>query len=91
MEVEKMVSIDSAKCIGCGDCVEVCPQQCYTISAEGKSARTFGDRCMECGACKLNCRGQAIEFEAGPGCFIYIAKEVIFGKQPSAEGGPIMS
>jgi hypothetical protein len=41
---------------------------------------------MECGACKLNCRGGAIEFEAGPGCVVYIAKEVIFGKQAPPEG-----
>ena len=81
-----MLSLDSAKCIGCGDCVEVCPQQCYTLSAEAKSVHAFSDRCMECGACKINCRTGAIEFEAGPGCIVYIAKEVIFGKQAPPEG-----
>jgi ferredoxin len=51
-----------------------------------KSVHAFPDRCMECGACSLNCRGQAVSMEAGPGCFVYIIKEQLFGKAAAAKG-----
>jgi len=81
-----MITLNSEKCIGCGDCVEVCPQQCYVMGKDHKSVHAFPERCMECGACKLNCRGEAISVEAGPGCFVYITKEMIFGKSATADG-----
>ena len=81
-----MISLNAKKCIGCGDCVEVCPQQCYTMGEDGKGVYSFPERCMECGACSLNCRGEALMVEAGPGCFVYVMKETFFGKQ-AAEGG----
>lgn len=81
-----MITLNSEQCVGCGDCVEVCPQQCFTMSGDGKSVHAFADRCMECGACRLNCRSEAILLEAGPGCFVYITKELIFGKEAATEG-----
>ena len=81
-----MIEIKSDKCAGCGDCVDVCPQQCFTLGSDGKSMHAFAARCMECGACQLNCRAEAIAMEAGPGCFLYITKELIFGKEAVAEG-----
>jgi len=62
-----MIGLDSEKCLGCGDCLEVCPQQCFAVSGVGKSVHMFPERCMECGACRLNCRSDAISVEAGPG------------------------
>ncbi|MBI4832632.1 MAG: 4Fe-4S binding protein [Candidatus Lindowbacteria bacterium] len=79
-----MIAFDPQKCIGCGDCVKVCPQQCYVIGQNKKSVHAFPERCMECGACQLNCRAEAIAMEAGPGCFVYIIKEQLFGKTPAA-------
>ncbi len=81
-----MISVNSKNCAGCGDCVEVCPQQCFTMGADGKSFHAFPQRCMECGACSLNCRGKAITVEAGPGCFVYVTKEMLFGKGATANG-----
>lgn len=81
-----MIAINSDKCVGCGDCVEVCPQQCYTMGSNGKSVHAFAERCMECGACGLNCNAGAVSVEAGPGCFVYIIKEQIFGKEVVADG-----
>ena len=81
-----MISINTEKCIGCGDCVEVCPQQAFTLGDDGKSVHAFPERCMECGACRLNCRSEAISLEAGAGCFILITKELLFGKDTAAGG-----
>lgn len=43
-----------AKCIGCGDCVKVCP-----YSKDGCSAR-FTERCVLCGECVRNCFSEAL-------------------------------
>ncbi len=80
-----MIALDREKCVGCGDCANVCPQQCYTMGDDHKSVHAFPDRCMECGACSLNCRAQAISMEAGPGCIVYIIKEQLFGKTAAAD------
>lgn len=74
-----MITRNAEKCVGCGDCIEVCPQQCYMMGDNGKSVHAFPERCMECGACSLNCVAEAISMEAGPGCFIYIMKQQLFG------------
>jgi ferredoxin len=42
------------KCTGCGRCVEVCPQRVFEMR-DKRAAITDRDRCMECGACTLNC------------------------------------
>ncbi len=81
-----MISVESEKCVGCGDCVEVCPQQVFTMGEDGKSLRAFPERCMECGACRLNCSAEAISMETGAGCVVLITKELIFGKDAVANG-----
>jgi NAD-dependent dihydropyrimidine dehydrogenase PreA subunit len=80
-----MITINSEKCVGCGDCIEVCPQQCYTMGPHRKSLHTFAERCIGCGACSLNCTGGALSIEAVPGCFVYIIKEQLFGKQAAKD------
>jgi len=54
-------------CIGCGRCVEVCPQQVF-IAQDKKVSMVDRDACMECGACALNCPVKAISVDAGVGC-----------------------
>ncbi len=48
----------SHKCIGCGECVAVCPTGAHSISDEGH----IFDRkkCVSCGKCAENCVGEAL-------------------------------
>ena len=47
------------KCIGCGECVTVCPAQAHTMG----QIHTFDrEKCVGCGACEPVCLGGAITF-----------------------------
>ncbi len=72
--IENVVSLtlDSAKCIGCGLCTVVCPQDVFTVSSQKKIAIADRDGCMECGACAKNCPTEAIHVAPGVGCAAYI-------------------
>jgi ferredoxin len=61
------LALDTATCIGCGRCAEVCPHQVFTIRSK-KALIIELDACMECGACAKNCPAAAIEVDAGVGC-----------------------
>lgn len=41
--------VDNTKCVGCGNCVAVCPME--AISIEGRQAIINQDECVECGSC----------------------------------------
>jgi len=72
---------DPENCTGCQRCVEVCPHQVFVM--EDKRARvTDRDRCMECGACVLNCEFGAISVDAGVGCAAAIITGMITGGEP---------
>jgi len=53
-----MVHIDSTKCTGCGNCVDVCPQQAITIGDD--VAVVNQGLCVQCGACLEICPVGAI-------------------------------
>jgi len=56
----------SEKCIGCGLCTDVCPQN--VLEMHGKKAVVVDfDACMECGACVNNCPSGALEVNPGVG------------------------
>lgn len=56
-------------CIGCGSCLEVCPQAVFGPAAGGrKVVLRDRDACMECGACRHNCPTGTIQVEIGVGC-----------------------
>ncbi len=59
------VKIDKEKCTGCGQCVIVCPQACFSMIA-GK-AHTDNKNCISCGVCKQSCDEGAIKVLAGKG------------------------
>jgi ferredoxin len=61
------LQLDQSKCNGCGVCIDVCPQQVFTL-AEKVSSITDRDACMECGACARNCTRKAISVRQGVGC-----------------------
>jgi nitroreductase/NAD-dependent dihydropyrimidine dehydrogenase PreA subunit len=45
--------IDREKCVGCGQCVRVCPSRTLAL-VEGKAA-VVGDRSLQCGHCQAVC------------------------------------
>ncbi|MEA3462498.1 MAG: mercury methylation ferredoxin HgcB, partial [Bacteroidota bacterium] len=65
---------DASKCIGCRLCVEVCPHMVFRM-AEKKAVLVNRDKCIECGACVLNCVPGALKVKQGVGC----ASAVIYG------------
>ncbi len=80
-----MISIDKTKCVGCKICANVCPQNVISI-IEGKAVIKFYKNCMECGACSLNCKYDAIILTKGTGCLGAIIKEDILKIVPKNSG-----
>ena len=66
--LKQVVSLiyNSEKCVGCGLCMQVCPQGVFALK-DGKAYLIDLDRCMECGACELNCAFAAINLRSGVG------------------------
>jgi NAD-dependent dihydropyrimidine dehydrogenase PreA subunit len=54
------IKIDHDKCIGAGDCVDVCPSDVFELK-DGKSFAPNVDDCIECCACVTACPTEAIE------------------------------
>ncbi len=55
--------IDLEKCDACGNCVRVCPIDCWEVPL-GQKARFSGeDRCMLCYFCETECPALAIKLE----------------------------
>ena len=65
------LTLDEGACVGCGTCLEVCPQGVFAL--EGRTIRIADrDGCMECGACARNCPAGALTVTPGVGCAAYI-------------------
>lgn len=78
------------QCIGCGNCLEVCPHQVF--AREEKKIRVeHRDSCMECGACTRNCPTGAVTVRAGVGCAYAIIRGKLTGSEAccgdSEDGG----
>ena len=60
--MSKMIeSIDTEKCIGCGNCAEYCPTDVIRINNKTKKAMIiYPEDCMTCYNCELYCPTQAI-------------------------------
>lgn len=62
---EKMgynVTVDEDKCVGCGECVDVCPVGVYEMK-DNKSDPVNSDECVDCGSCVEVCEGDCITVE----------------------------
>lgn len=53
------IDVDEEKCIGCGECVEVCPSDVYEIQDE-KSVVVNEEECVGCESCLDVCEQEAI-------------------------------
>jgi len=55
-----LLSFDSAKCIACGRCVEVCPNEAHFMESE-ESHVLLRERCDTTGNCSVVCPSSALE------------------------------
>ncbi len=69
-----MITLRPEVCGGCRDCVRVCPHG-VLATHEKKVVMVAEERCIECGACQLNCHDGAIEVTKGTGCLLVIIRE----------------
>ena len=56
------VSVDTDKCVGCSECVDVCPVEVYEIK-DGKSDPINAEECLGCESCVEVCEPGAITVE----------------------------
>ncbi len=82
-----ILQLNKDLCIGCGNCVTVCPHRIFTINNRKAEIIDY-NACMECGACANNCPVQAIYVnpDDGCGCAAYIINNWVSkvrGKQSS--------
>lgn len=61
--VSATIEIDEDKCIGVGECANVCPTGVFEL-IEGKSQAINVDDCIECCACVDACPAKAIKHDA---------------------------
>jgi NAD-dependent dihydropyrimidine dehydrogenase PreA subunit len=60
------VTLDTDRCKGAGFCEQVCPRACFEVDREGQAASMPGAaRCVQCGACIVQCPLDALSF-CGP-------------------------
>ncbi len=52
---------DQTKCMSCGHCVSVCPNNCLALNEADKVSLTQGKDCVNCGQCILHCPVGALE------------------------------
>lgn len=60
--------------------MDVCPMATLEMGEDSWPVQVAPERCIECGACAENCQGDAIEVEAGVGCFNALLRETLLGK-----------
>ncbi len=54
----KMPTVKADDCVGCGACVDVCPQDAIAVD---DVAVIDAGKCVDCGACVDECPADAIE------------------------------
>ncbi len=54
------VVVDTEKCVGCGECVDVCPVTVYELK-DGKSDPVNAEDCLGCESCVEVCSQDCIE------------------------------
>ncbi len=59
ISIEPQLAFYSNRCIGCGACVEACPQNAQIVSATER--RLLWEKCDDCGKCAEACPSKALE------------------------------
>ena len=77
---------DISKCIGCKMCVDVCPHNVFKMTNK-KAEIVFKDKCMECGACVVNCSPNALSVKQGVGCATAVIWGWVKGTEPNCDCG----
>ena len=54
--------VDEAKCVGCEECVDVCPAAVFEMQ-DGKSVPVHADECLGCESCLEVCPEDAITID----------------------------
>ena len=72
------------KCIGCGVCVSICPQEGLAITSEGIKSK--GIACLNCGKCADECPALAMEICGKEWGLEEILKEVLKEKNVMLKG-----
>ncbi len=81
-----MITLTQEACNGCGICVKVCPHRVLAM-LDRKAVLDAEQRCIECAACQLNCREDAIVVTKGTGCLVAIIREDILKLENRAARG----
>lgn len=62
------VILDEGRCRGVGYCEQVCPRNCYEVDRDEHRARMpRAERCVQCGACIVQCPFDALCFQSPKG------------------------
>ncbi len=56
------VEVNAEKCVGCGECVDVCPVEVFELQDE-KSVPVYAEECLGCESCIEVCEEEAITIE----------------------------
>ncbi len=56
------VTVEADKCIGCGECADVCPVEVYELQ-DGKSVPVNQSECIGCESCVEVCPSNCITIE----------------------------
>ena len=56
------VEVNAEKCVGCGECVDVCPVEVFELQDE-KSVPVYAEECLGCESCIEVCEEEAITVE----------------------------
>lgn len=60
LEMQPQLQFFSERCIGCGACFQICPNQVHVLQDDKRVI--FRDRCKNCGLCIDACYSGALEF-----------------------------
>jgi ferredoxin len=83
--VENTLEFKEDLCTGCGMCGKVCPHRVFMMN--GKKAECQNpQKCMECGACQLNCPAGAIVVKSGVGCAAAMIVQALTGRKEAVCG-----